>query len=374
MIEGPASWENARHARLGTAASERWEAMLYGEAELRGHCLTATDPYRVMSVGPVAHRVPPRAIAVVRAEHHRPLPEYDVHNMATRLDSFHGGDDNDEIAAVLSLALRIRCRSGGIVRHWFRNTPLDGPGQPFEADHSPPSLQLRGAHQPTMLPHLRDIADLPDLEPLLASFLSCESSSRSAAIVKSARLYQQAVWIADEDPNLAFLWLVSSIEVAAGFHRQSKTSSGELLAMNLPDVSAILMRYGQDHHDQVAAELSHLTRATQKFVDFVMEFLPDPPEVRPPVDQVEWSKMRDYLKVIYRHRSNALHAGTPVPLPMCTPPHRFPDGTWAERPIGDGAWALGGEWTKSDLPMTLSTFEYICWSALNSWILATSAS
>ena len=37
---------------------------------------------------------------------------------------------------------------------------------------------------------------------------------KAIAIVRAARLYQQAVWVADDDPNLAFLWLVSAVEVS----------------------------------------------------------------------------------------------------------------------------------------------------------------
>ncbi len=343
--------------------------MLYGEARLSGGYSSGADPYQILPVMPSPFRPAPMPIAVVRATYHRPIPELDAENMKTRLDSFHGGEDDDEIAAPISLALRTRCRSGGTVRQWFRDMDLSDLGQPIEYGHRPPALQTHGTLGSTLLPFLNKDGDLSTLGSVFDSFFNVESPKRAAAMIKAARLYQEAIWIGDEDPNLAFLWLVGAIEVAAGSWRSVVQAPSSLLKENMQEVSNLLLRYGEAHHEEVAAQLAHLVKSTQKFVEFTMEYLPEPPETRPSASKIDWLEMPRYLRKVYTHRSNALHVGTPFPYPMCIPGHRFPDGTVGERPLGEGGWALGGEWKKDDLPMTLATFEYICWSALRSWFI-----
>jgi hypothetical protein len=86
--------------------------------------------------------------------------------------------------------------------------------------------------------------------------------------------------------------------------------------------------------------------------------------------------MRKYLNTIYGARSQDLHAGIPVPVPMCEPPKTVE----AERPEGSG-WrsalteAPSGEWTAvgtsawqaADTPMLLYTFEHIVRNVLLNW-------
>lgn len=78
--------------------------------------------------------------------------------------------------------------------------------------------------------------------------------------------------------------------------------------------------------------------------------------------------MRETLRVVYRYRSNALHGGTPFPLPMCYPPHRLgDDGVLTEKPSGLASATLGGVWVANDIPIHLHIFEYIVRSVLLTW-------
>ncbi len=74
--------------------------------------------------------------------------------------------------------------------------------------------------------------------------------------------------------------------------------------------------------------------------------------------------MRDYLRMIYDHRSKALHKGTPFPSRMCCPE---PFDQRAERPYREARSTMGGSWTKKDTPMLLHTFEYIVRGPLLKW-------
>ena len=110
----------------------------------------------------------------------------------------------------------------------------------------------------------------------------------------------------------------------------------------------------------------------RKFVDFLMEFLPTPPQARP----ADWAQhswieedMRKSLRVIYGHRSRALHDGIPFPAPMCETAMRL-DPQWAapaEKPLGDAVSTAGGVWVRQDIPMLLQTFEHIARGALLEW-------
>jgi hypothetical protein len=119
----------------------------------------------------------------------------------------------------------------------------------------------------------------------------------------------------------------------------------------------------------VAEKVVDFMGATKKFVDFMLEFLPEPPPDRPPeLLRCSWEHTHIVasLRKIYEWRSRALHGGIPFPPPMCMSPVRF-DGALAEKPLGVGAAAQGGVWTEEDMPMLLYTFEYLVQHALVSW-------
>jgi hypothetical protein len=124
--------------------------------------------------------------------------------------------------------------------------------------------------------------------------------------------------------------------------------------------------------ERIAIEFADSIGATKKFVDFLIEYLPEPPEKRPPAwAHVNWSRddMRAAFTKIYAQRSLALHAGIPFPWPMCQPPIKY-EPSWEaveERQTATAVSAYGGTWSAKDLPMLLHTFEYIARRVLNSW-------
>lgn len=116
--------------------------------------------------------------------------------------SFHGGDIQDEVAALLSPALGVRCRSGGVVRRWWRDNDgeTDDPlGRPIEFDHSPP-MWVPPKRGRTVLPCLRTSVNLDEAEPLLAA-VPRMPGKKAVALIRAARLYGNAVWVADSDPK-----------------------------------------------------------------------------------------------------------------------------------------------------------------------------
>ena len=102
-----------------------------------------------------------------------------------------------------------------------------------------------------------------------------------------------------------------------------------------------------------------------------MAHLPPPPPTRPVEQgQIAWddTEMRRAFRVIYGHRSRALHDGIPFPAPLCRPvAHIHANGVVSERPLFIRASDMGGTWLAKDVPMFLHIFEYIARHAIVKW-------
>lgn len=122
---------------------------------------------------------------------------------------------------------------------------------------------------------------------------------------------------------------------------------------------------------EVANLLADSFGATKKFIDFLIEFLPPPPNIRPHVNarlSFDKTSLRKILRTVYRCRSKALHGGTPFPVPMCEPPHFLgKTNIPAEVPVAVATKAMGAVWHREDAPMHLHIFEYIVQGALKNW-------
>jgi hypothetical protein len=192
------------------------------------------------------------------------------------------------------------------------------------------------------------------------------------ALIRAARLYQDAIWIADAEPALAWLLLVSAIETAADRWDQATGSPTDRLRYSKPDLVKEVEARCPDLLPIIAEKFADTIGATRKFVDFTLRFLPLPPEPRPlECFQVAWDQehLRTCLRKIYDYRSKALHTGVPFPAPMCQPAMVMASDGQApvEEPPGLATKTLGGVWTHRDLPMALHIFEYIARNALKAW-------
>ena len=187
-------------------------------------------------------------------------------------------------------------------------------------------------------------------------------------------MYQDALWIAESEPSLAWLLLVSALETAA--NRWKEDASDDLTNFKefMPNLFARIAAVGDDSlMDFAAATLAKQSGAIRKFVGFVLAHHPPPPLERPEAEgyRVDWTEkgLSKVLKVVYRYRSQALHGGTPFPAPMCEPAQHFGPGS---PPIEVGTTGLaqsapGGSWAKKDLPISMHTFHYLARRALLAW-------
>lgn len=360
---------NWRAAIAGDPLITTVEFPLYSDASFIGDA-QGLPPYSFLNTVPMttlSGRV--QYPVILRISVHKQLTGVSRYGSPKTTKLYHGGWISDEIAAVASLALGKRFKAGDESRRF------DGPdtfGIPSAPRRRIEPILIFNSRRP-VLPDVVADGDLRELNPRFQS-IPYLSPDDCIALVRSARLYQDALWVAESEPNLAWLMLVSAVETAANRWRAKDATPIENFRMVMPDLAQKIQTDGSDELlELVSKKLSHLFGATKKFVDFVNEHLPPPPAVRPEgeASQVEWipSNLKRILKIVYRYRSEALHGGTPFPAPMCSPADLFSaNGAPVER--GTAALAvhsLGGYWPADDLPISLHTFHYLARATLLCW-------
>lgn len=369
---------NWRQKLVGAKLVGMSEARLYTDAWVIGE-LPELGPFSVLNTvagaGDQSERVTPGI--VLRVFHHELPSEYNggirqragkSYRAVTDDRHHHGGDLVDEMAALFSLFVGIRLQAGPIDRE-FRDEQ-DRFGRPIAYGLKARPFLPAGREQLPRLSGPKKLQALQRLEKL--PLLSVEDVG---SLVKIARLYQQAVWMANAEPSLAWLLLVSAIETAAASQSNQDITSADL-ASAMPDVAALLVKKRLTKiMPELSRALSTYIRATAKFANFLVSHAPPPPDQRPKKWIRASFKPNDIGKsarLIYRYRSNALHDGRAFPAPMCKPPEilRFGkriDKAHTERPMGLAQRIGNHQWDGGDMPMLLHVFEYITQHAIMRW-------
>ena len=365
---GTDAWRNWNAHDEGSAEIENVDDELHSDRRFSGGP-TTFGPYTLSTIirpdrssGP--SRVGP-AIRLHLGVHAHLIPDVVVDGKLVKpnSDAYHGGDASDELAALVSLALGVRLRVAGtaqmslIHEHNDSQTPvylevptLAHPGRP-DRESVPAALT-----RPADLGKIYRLETFPNID-----------EKAQVELVRAARAYATGLWWANEDPNLAWLQLVTAVETGANFRQKSTAAPATLVEHLWPELWAALQPADEPIRADVAALLAEQIRATRKFIDFLVDLAPDPPEVRPSFGELAWDSMEEHAKLIYRHRSKALHTGKPFPLPMLGEPRTEENGSTQEVPYGLNSGGLGGVWDAKEAPMLLSTFEFIARGALLAW-------
>lgn len=353
--------------QLAKASPDAWgieiEHYLFTDAHIVDVC--TAGPYEMLFTGAIWEESP-RPSHTLRIQYH--LRDDGQDKLETKADRYTGMWLPDEWAALLSLSLGVRVKAGGSVRE-FR------PGE--DPRGLPLMLQGRWRPPPIPLPHTQAI--LPGLperpasltDPALLTRFHEVSPTQSVALVKAARSYQEAIWNVEAEPEQTWLRLVAAVEAAAVEWDPLNANPVERFRLAQPQAADLLTREGGEALlGSIAGYLAPYMGATRKFLDFLTTFRPEPPTIRPDFGLYNYENIQAYqrgLKRIYDYRSRALHAGTPVPRPMCLPPMRWGDGQYIETSIGLASSSFGSTWAAEDLPMMLHTFEHIVRGALLGW-------
>lgn len=343
-----------------------YEYEMFSDAIISGENTKDFGPYQFLN--PCNRNKGVRTVLVFRYDDR--LPDYTDRTLGmntTDVNCYHGGGLEDEVAAILSLTMGVRMKAGRMIREF---SPLgDNFGRPV-GWHDSFVPYIKPEYGRYRLPSVIRESNIA----LLGEFnkLSELSESGVAALIKAARLYQQALWIAESDPSLSWIMFVSALETAAQQWKRERVSNVEKLKFaktGLYDYLTSLKSSGIV--ERVADFLSDSMGATKNFVDFVMTFAPVAPDRRPSeYMQCSWKTddLERTMKIIYDYRSRALHGGTPFPFPMCVAPYYDKEqNALSEKPPGLGCYANSGKWTIDDTPMLLNTFEYIARNCLLKW-------
>lgn len=314
--------------------SEEW--VLYSDARFAGE-IRDLGPYEIINTVP--KQEPVMGALVFRAGIHSSFSHYDQYipkELHKTHKDFLGFRERivisfcGEMAAILSVATDKRLLEGSTIRIF--GTEFGAKGQP---KHAGPPPHLHHAER-SILPYYSytEPENLSPATEIIKKYLHLNKHD-AATFLRSARLYQRALIECDEDANLAWLWCVSAIETLA----------------------------------EVPGEI---TGVKDKFINLLIQNLPDPPSVRPPHHQVDWNGLRPAFQQIYAYRSQYLHAGFPFPTPMTRRPEdeSSGQGRFGERP--HGGLGFGGTTFESETsPMHFHVFAYIVRGAMLKWLQRT---
>lgn len=361
---GTHAWINWRAFDPAAVAIEDSEGELHSDREFVGGP-ASFGPYALTPIMRGSHSVG-ESVILHEAIHTNLSPEVVIDGKLAKADSsaYHGGTIGDEIAALVSLELGVRLRYAGMRQTSGIRYPDDEPRSPitFEVPRlvrpGPPDLEIlpRVMHRPASLNRLELLPSFPKLD-----------EGTQAELVRAARAYAGAIWWANEDPNQAWLQLVTAVETAAKCRQTVSASSVELIEELWPELWAVMDGADDATRFSMSELVAPQMKATRTFLDFVTECAPTPPDPRPEFPELDWDRMRKHARTIYTHRSNALHEAKPFPAPMLEFPAIERSGAIQEAPFGLNSGALGGVWDAKETPMLLSTFEYIARGALLHW-------
>ena len=288
-------------------------------------------------------------------------------------DGYHGGSLLDEVAALVSLIFGTRIKAGQIIRRFDGSDFLGRPQ--FWAGLRAPYLPERTDRR-RVIPNSRAAVGVEEVNQLELTVKLGPKDRR--ALMRAARLYQSALWIAEEDTALAWLLLVSAVETITHRVKTAESHPVSLLREAKPALVDRLESLHPEAVKHVAETFGGALKVTGKFIETVGRFLPGPPSERPPgYGQIdwEWAQLKKGIERIYDHRSKALHEGIPFPGPLCEPPDPTFDaegklGAPQELPLGDSRIGISG-WKRRDMPMYIHIFAHITRGVLLNWMRAT---
>lgn len=368
---GPLSYQNWLAFKKDAPWRYIQEYPLFSDANISGDNPKNMGPYAFLNTVADRDSVDTIVGIVMRVAMHLDLsPRIDGYMDRTEESAYHGGGMNDEIAALLSLCMGVRFRPGKCIRDFYPRA-VDQKGHPRSFDpHSMPFVRRHG--QQLIVPSAAGPACLNEKTTILVRYADM-TPENATVLVKVARSYQEAMWLAEIQPELTWLMLVQAVETAANHWSNETTTSLQRVQDWGP--GADLLKYLDSQNlktsqiEEIARIIGPYVGTVRKFREFLMEYLPQPCSSRPPeIAQVDWSTegMKKVLDRVYKCRSTAVHNGQPFPSIMCEAPMKL-DGGYEERPTCSAAQVYGATWTGEDIPILLHTFEFIVREALLTW-------
>lgn len=196
--EGPPAYENWKAAIAGTPSQGAREHALFTDAHIVGE--QSYGPYRLINTvpQPQTHSLSP--VLVLRRELHLAQRPGDLKMDKTDTRRYHGGSLEDEIAALVSLCLGVRLKAGPSVRQFDPGGDPRGRPIAWSVPAKSDPVLVKPAGSLRVLPRVLGKHSLEDTAPLVSFPVFLPGDA--VALVRTARLYQDAVWIAESEPEL----------------------------------------------------------------------------------------------------------------------------------------------------------------------------
>lgn len=266
---------------------------------------------------------------------------------------YHGGGIADELVALSSLFLRKRLQLGPIVR----------------IDDNPRLLSFK--HDRIDKPLITGQGDLKELPQYLGLVEGLDTKFHQKFIL-AVRLYHRAVLLIEEEPDLAYLNLVSAIETLC---RDYPIENIKL--SDLDNELANLVGSINDHKLRANIEKAILKREkliNRRFVKFIedhteQDFWRSEEENKKGI--INKNNFTEILKKIYSQRSRTLHEGEPFPPHIFEPPFEiFWETPMTEADIDPSESSSAGErkWEQKDFIPNPHFFEKLVNHALKTFL------
>jgi hypothetical protein len=240
---------------------------------------------------------------------------------STKGGFYHGISMPDEFCALATALLRRRVLLGPLLRVNDGAIRVSSPSYP-------PNLDL-----------VKGKIDLSQLASRLEE-LSRLPSEYHEAFILACRMYQEAVMVIDDKPDIAYLLLVSGVEVfvAKFVPRTSESELSEEIRQALgqcdPESRKVLLR-----------RILELDRGiSRNFVSFVNahvtdDFWSQSPKISTEEGRVTREELPELLKRVYNQRSKTLHEAEPFPPNVLAPPNDYAEiDRRSEITVGERRW------------------------------------
>ena len=192
----PKSWHNWRELEAGRPSNFSAEHELHSDAEVHG--LTSDfGPFRLMNpiAGPRRDETS-RPVLVLRIDYHTSAAIQDE-------DLQYRGGTAEEVASLVSMCLAARMRAGDYTRVF--KVGADPRGEPRANQPVNRPYLAHGSWTPIIARTARTV-DLEELA-LVRTYPKLDAE-QATALVRAARLYQDALWVSEREPALTWLFLV----------------------------------------------------------------------------------------------------------------------------------------------------------------------
>ena len=202
----------------------------------------------------------------------------------------------------------------------------------------------------------------------LSHLIKIKDKNNYAALIRSAKLYSNALWICETDPDNAWLLLVSAIETASNAWKKEKYDKIKLFREHHKELAKLLDDSCSNKLiiKKIAEKL--YSPAQKKFIDFIKTFHKKPKNTSLKSGKINWNEYESILKQIYNLRSLTLHTGQPFPPEMSE--HPFLKNKMLEKPISGLTFIGETIITPKDQPILLWRFEDIVRKSLLKWLLS----